>query len=98
MRILSSPTCVDLKYNLNYSCKRKAEGDLTIEQKVKAVKMVAKCWIGTTEQPCLNQSPTRSHLRLRLKTLKTTHVLIFRMLFNKPRYRQETEYYTAGKI
>lgn len=50
MRILSSPTCVDLKYNLNYSCKRKAEGDLTIEQKVKAVKMVAKCWIGTKKE------------------------------------------------
>ena len=29
--------------------------------------------------------------------MKTTHVLIFRILVNKPRYRQEREYYTAGK-
>lgn len=50
MRILSSPTCVDLKYNRNYSCKSNVEGDLTIEQKVKDVKMVAKCWIGTKKE------------------------------------------------
>ena len=50
MRILSSPTCVDLKYNLNFSCKRKVEGDLTIEHKVKDVKMVAKHWIDTKKE------------------------------------------------
>ena len=36
-------------------------------------------------------------MKIRLERLETTHIVVFRMLVNKPRYRQNTEYYTAGK-